>query len=805
MKRTSAIIATLGLTLLLNACGGSGSDTAVPKPTATLGVVGDKAPVNNTFSLKDGAVTTQLTAAQSTSPRQADLEYRWELIARPPLSQAKISAVNTAVIDFTADLPGDYVVSLIVNDGTSNSAASRMTFTATSPVPVAVTEAIHSVSLGIDSLGLSGDNSTLPTGQTGQLQYQWTLNEKPKDSAASLLNADQSQATLQLDIAGDYKLQLVVIYDGISSTPNDVVVTVSSGNSAPVAKADDLTIELGQQVVLDGSASIDPDGEQLQYRWQWDSTPVKPKGAPVPDLLGKDSATLRFTPQAVGTYHLTFFVYDGVWKSAEKDVVVTVVNPTDATTNTPPIGEIVATGYWPSYSIGEQEVGLRANFVFTGYDREGQPLQITSAKLIEKPSGSIAELVDNKYNQFGKKIQKLDVVGTYRVRMTISDGVNELIKEATMVAKIGNVNGQPSTRGVTAQAKSVLVGDALIFDASSKDPNKDQMTFHWTLVDKPDGSNAVIEAVIEPESKEYRRAKVITDMPGSYTARLIVSDDRGLYAKSYAQDDGMAKLSNTAPVIRSVVWARNWSRMAPGESYYQILPCMSLLHRPVIVDADGDKIYPHEKLISTPEGGAFTSKPSSEDCPDSRGQVFSKPGTYTFRYYASDGIDEAVEYDFVVKVDSFEEATGVRLRSINSDNESLWRPLPYENIPPFANDFYASSHPYLDAGAIEWSLSAEGADYTIENVQVRHINGGLTDLTPWFEGLSEGLVIKQGESLDFKTWLPAVTCIRNNEKSEGFHLSFRIKEIPEITFTYETWRTANDRSSSSDWSQCDAG
>ena len=806
MKRTSALIATLGLTLLLSACGGS-SDKPIPPPTATISVTdSESANGANTFSLKDGPVSIELTSSKSTTERGTGLTSEWQLVTSPALSTAKLTKLADASTRLVADLPGDYIVSLIVNDGINSSKTTQITLTATSSVPVAITETVYSIKLGVASLDLDGSHSSLPTGETGELTYLWRISEKPQDSAGYLTLADQSNPTLYLDLAGDYTLQLVVSYNGVASEPKDIVVTISSGNARPVAKVEDVTIELGQAVILDGSASLDPEGESLQYRWKWAYTPLKPSAMPMPQLTGTTTAILNFTPQAVGSYHLVFFVFDGQWKSTEKDVTITVTNVAKPTTNEAPVGELVATGYYPSYSIGEQEVGLRAEFNFIGYDKEGQPLQIVSAELIEKPAGSTVTLVDiGSWKPLGKKIKKLDVVGTYRVSMTISDGVNEIVKIATMEAKVGNVNGQRSTRGVDAQSNSVLVGDKLVFDASSKDPNSDPMTFHWELVDKPDGSEAVIEPVTEPESQELRRAIVITDLPGSYTARLIVEDDRGLFAKSYSQEDGFAKLVNTAPEIRSVVWARNWGRLAPGQDYYQILPCMSLLHRPVVVDAEGDEVYTHQELISTPQDGKFTSYPSQEDCPDSRGQVFSKPGTYTFRYYASDGIDDAADYDFVVKVDSFEEAKGVRLRSINSDNESLWHPLPYENIPPFANNFHASSYPYLNEGAIAWSLSATDADYTIENVELRHINGALTGLTPWFEGLTEGQVITQGESLAFKTWLPAVPCVRNDDKAEGFHFSFRIKEIPEVSFVYQVWRTANDQSTFSEWRQCDEG
>lgn len=805
MKPIAGLLAALSLSLILSACGGSSNKT----PEQPVAAISTSAPAQSTFSLESGAVTVKLGSTGSTSPRNDVMSYRWALVERPALSESSLDATDGATAEFVADLPGTYMVSLVVNDGTAASSAVNMTFTATTPFPVAHTQTAYSVALGTKVLGLDASESTLPTGATGELSYAWTLMTKPKDSAGFVTNDKQSKASLNVDLEGDYVLELVALHGGVESQPVVVTVTVASGNAQPVAKAEDMTITLGQEVVLDGSNSTDPEGETLQYRWQWASTPVKTKGVPVPELSGAKSSIVRFTPKAAAIYQLKLFVFDGARKSEEKDVTVTVEKDSQASENAAPIGTLVATGYYPSYSIGEQEVGLRAEFNFVGYDPEGEEITIVDAQLIEKPATSAVELVKiGSWKPLGKKINKLDVVGTYRVQMTVTDGVNQLVVNANMQAMVGQVNGQPQVRGVDAQATSVLVGEALVFDASSKDPNSDPMIFHWELTDRPDGSDAVIEPVVEPESGELRRARVVTDVPGSYTARLIVEDDRGLRAKSYAQDSGIAKLTNTKPEIRSVVWARNWGRLNPGENYYQILPCMSLLHRPVVVDPDGDEIdifeHVYNELISAPEGGAFTSSPSDADCPDSRGQVFSKPGTYTFRYYATDLIEDAVPYDFIVKVDSFDDAKGVRLRSLNSSDESLWRPLPYENIPV---DGYVSSpktRPILNDSAIRWSLEAVDGDYTVENVVVKHINGGLDDLTPYFEGLTEGQVVKQGDSLEFKTWMRAVPCIRDENSGEGFHFSFNIKEIPEITFVYENW-LGSSKGSSSKWTACEAG
>lgn len=72
---------------------------------------------------------------------------------------------------------------------------------------------------------------------------------------------------------------------------------------------------------------------------------------------------------------------------------------------------------------------------------------------------------------------------------------------------------------------------------------------------------------------------------------------------------------------------------------------------------------------------------------------------YTFRYYATDLIDDAEPYDFIVTVDSFENAKGVNLRNVSSSDD-LWHPLPYENKPPFGDISRPTTRPIEDDSAI---------------------------------------------------------------------------------------------------------
>lgn len=799
MTQRLSLLAMLTLSLLLSACGGGSSNN---DPRASISLV---SPASSPMALKQ-AMDITLSAVNSRAGDGTSLSYTWALEAKPEQSQASLNSTNSLETTFEADREGDYTLSLKVNNGTVDSPLVRYTFTAAPYKPVAVSEETLNVAIGTATIGLDGTKSKLPAGMTGDLSYRWTLTSSPSNSNSLLLNPNTSEPTLTLDLEGEYIAELVVTFDGVESDPAQTKVTVFQGNAQPVAKASFSSAAMageqpimGTKVALDASASTDADGDDLQYRWRIYEAPL----TPFPVINNATSANADFTPTIAGDYELKLFVYDGQRQSKEIDVVVKVVADPNSEVNLPPVVELQALGYYPSASIGEQELGRRPEFIFKGYDPEGAALSIVRAELIEKPAGSAAELIEiGSWKPLGRKIHKtkFDTEGTYRVRMTISDGVNEVTKEASMIGKVGGINNQPSVWSVDADSRAVLVGSKLLFEADARDKDGDPLTYEWTLVDKPDGSSASVQPVQHPEKNDLSRAEVLTDVPGVYRVSVIAKDNENLYAKAAKSEYGYAKVKNEAPQISAVVWKRNWGGLAPGESFFQLLPCMSLLHRPVIVDPDGDETFYRSELISKPEGGDFTdASNAAADCPNARGQVFSKPGTYTFRYYASDALLDAPNYDFVVKVDAIENAKGLRLKSVNSDNKDLWRPLPYENIPTNQYVFRPSRNP-IAASAINWVLTAEDADYTIENVQVRHINGGLASLTPSFSDLSEGTVIKQGEQLAFKTEFPAVACKRTDSGKEGFHFSFNIKELPEITFVYEDW--VGPSSWGSTWPNC---
>ena len=79
----------------------------------------------------------QLNGASSSDADRNPLLSRWAIIARPAGSNATLSSPTAVNPTFVADLPGNYVVQLIVNDGTVDSAPDAVVISTINSKPVA--------------------------------------------------------------------------------------------------------------------------------------------------------------------------------------------------------------------------------------------------------------------------------------------------------------------------------------------------------------------------------------------------------------------------------------------------------------------------------------------------------------------------------------------------------------------------------------------------------------------------------------------------------------------------------------------
>jgi hypothetical protein len=164
------------------------------------------------------------------------------------------------------------------------------------------------------------------------LEYLWHFSLVPGDSAlsdADIYGQGTDEPYIIPDVAGTYIVQLLVNDGSCTSLPDYVTVQATNGNAPPVADAGTsvvLTPCAASQVTLDGTASYDPEGQQLDYRWSFTRVPT---GSSVSDanLQNRFTATPRFNWDLPGIYTLQLNVNDGEVDSPPDYVAVSSVPP----------------------------------------------------------------------------------------------------------------------------------------------------------------------------------------------------------------------------------------------------------------------------------------------------------------------------------------------------------------------------------------------------------------------------------------------------------------------------------------------
>ena len=139
-------------------------------------------------------------------------------------------------------------------------------------------------------------NGTSPSG--GSLTYSWS--QVPGGPSVALTGANTANPTFRAptvpSTGGNVTFELVVC-EGASSNcsdPDSVNVHITNVNRAPVAEAGpDQTVQEGSPVILDGTASYDPDVDSITYFW-------RQLFGPTVTLASPNTAMPSFTAPPVG-------------------------------------------------------------------------------------------------------------------------------------------------------------------------------------------------------------------------------------------------------------------------------------------------------------------------------------------------------------------------------------------------------------------------------------------------------------------------------------------------------------------------
>ncbi len=314
-----ALLCSIGLV----ACGSGGG--AVRDPDAGE-VEPDAGPDNLPPIARAGAdqivergVIVTLDGTSSSDPEGSPLTYAWWLTQAPADSLALLDDPTSPVTEFLPDRAGTYFFGLRVSDGEHASELDLVRVTLVDSEPVAAA--------GNDRIGWFGDNvyldgygSTDPDGQP--LTFLWTMLERPAGATADFVDPTSSFTSFHPDAPGIWRAQLVVTANGLTSAPDEVMITIE--NAPPDADAgDDGDGVVGVPVMLDGTGSSDL--SPVTFAWAVTGAPT---GA-APALADADQNRPTFTTDLAGLYTITLTVSDG-FASDSDDVRILVAEVGEA-------------------------------------------------------------------------------------------------------------------------------------------------------------------------------------------------------------------------------------------------------------------------------------------------------------------------------------------------------------------------------------------------------------------------------------------------------------------------------------------
>ena len=496
----------------LSGCGGGTDATVNVAPTANPG------PSQNVVV---GAVVSMDGSASKDSDG-GSLTFKWALIGKPIGSAASLTNPTYPNPKFTADLAGNYVVSLVVNDGKANSTVATVSVTATvaNAAPVANAGVNQNVVIA-STVTLDGTAST--DANNDSLSYKWVLQSKPATSSATLAAATSAKPTFKADVAGTYVATLVVSDGKANSELAAVSILASATNLAPVAKPGvNQSVVTGTKVSVDASASSDPNGDSITYRW---SLLFKPAGSTA-TLSSATTASATFTADLAGTYLVGLTVNDG-----KVDSPVVVLTVTAAKLNAVPVANAGT-----NQNVTAATLTTLDGTASTDADLDG--LSYTWS-LISKPSSSNAALSSTTSP---KPTFTPDVAGTYVASLVVSDG-KDRSPTAVVTVIASSANSAPVANAGAAQSVSTAAVVTLN-GTGSTDANGDTLTYRWTLTSKPTSSTAALS------SATVASPTFTADLAGSYVASLVVNDSK-VDSTNTSTVTITASAANSAPVANA--------------------------------------------------------------------------------------------------------------------------------------------------------------------------------------------------------------------------------------------------------------
>jgi hypothetical protein len=226
------------------------------------------------------------------------------------------------IVTYTPTALGDMEGAIEISDTLGVAAIVPLTGTGVNEAPTADAGDDQPLQ-ALGEVTLDGSRSGDPDGDA--ISYAWSWISRPDGSNAQLFAANTVAPTFIADVYGDYVVDLVVTDEWGYESPMHDSVTVSFTNLAPIADAgENQAVFVGQDAILDGNGSFDPNGDSLSYAWSFDA---RPDGSTTM-LVGDDQVTAHFYADVAGTYIIRLTVSDDDY-SDQATVQIQVIETLD--------------------------------------------------------------------------------------------------------------------------------------------------------------------------------------------------------------------------------------------------------------------------------------------------------------------------------------------------------------------------------------------------------------------------------------------------------------------------------------------
>ncbi len=487
-----------------------------------------------------GPFCCKLNGRDSYDPFGNPLSYAWSVASAPSGSKAGMSS-HGAVADFVPDLPGDYTLQLVVRNRNYSSAPSYVHLSTIAVAPRADAGINQTIKPG-EKVQLDGSHSVNPMNRP--LTYSWSFVETPRGIRPHLSDPTSPQTTFVAGEPGTYTLQLVVTDGALSSAP--ATVTYTTGNTPPNADAGpDLHIAENSYGFLSANRSTDSDGDFLTYRWAILSGPSgQPALDPVPNPDIKMSNS--------SLYHIQLFVNDGHSESISTLVV-------SGEWLRPPAPLVPYRTVLPALATLDPPTTPGMVTLDGTLTQASDRLDGTYWNLREAPAGSTAQLKSNGMTATTTP----DEEGLYIAQFqTDSLGFRNYPTAVSFLKHGGPPVANPGLTQFglwTGQTLHTLDGSA------SWDPDGRALTYLWSLLYKPLGSNAALSSTTEVSPT------FTADVKGTYIFQLVVNNGQ--------QDSAPAVVSviskDSAPPVAEDIYVNH-----PWES--QCVPVTLLGNDPLL-------------------------------------------------------------------------------------------------------------------------------------------------------------------------------------------------------------------------------